>query len=230
MQNISKKLIMAIVIVIIALVAGGLFWFVSVKEKQAQLEMDLQQQKDILKLQEISLIPQIPDDGEKHPRNPRIIPIDGKDTDWYEIPELGVKAELNDEFAHNLVYAVQSYRTTSSRIQGVTAYFLSKNDILEGCDLNETSYGDSGMLSILYTKDINELQDGDFFPSADPRRNEAKGKQFPDFYLYFDKSPETCRSAMFEETQKGTYKPKNFYRGSGMTYIDSTNVVPIDAQ
>jgi hypothetical protein len=38
MKNIPKRFILATVAVIIALVAGGLFWYASVKEKQSQLE------------------------------------------------------------------------------------------------------------------------------------------------------------------------------------------------
>ncbi len=38
MQNISKKMMVGIIIVIIALIAGGWFWYASVQEKQAQIE------------------------------------------------------------------------------------------------------------------------------------------------------------------------------------------------
>jgi len=49
MQNISKRLIVAIIVLIIAIVVGGWFWYASVREKQAQMgqkqtEVVLQQQ------------------------------------------------------------------------------------------------------------------------------------------------------------------------------------------
>lgn len=219
MQNISKRLILAIIVLIIALVAGGLFWYASVQERQAQVEVTLQQQKDELKLQEESLISQISKDGEVHLGIPRITPIDGKGTDWYEIPELGVKFELNSKYAHNLMYSVRSYRIASNNIQGVGVDFLSKDSVVAGCDLNELSYGADGNLSRLNITNISDVKD-DGTPSTNLNplwNSNIKGKQFEQFYLYSEKNPETCVPVDYIIKESNSPSP---YKGSGAIFID----------